>query len=178
MSNAKRPSRKLDTIRCRRCKERKARADFAPDKWSQKGTTRHALCSDCRAYNRETKPASPAWRTVLVDPRYREKSKARWILYASKGYKVTDLPCWLCGSFDGVVRHHPDYDKPLSFVPLCGSCHKFIHEHRCGTKTKAENYTEYVTATNALSRDVSTNERDVLQFSPSTTRERVTESRA
>ncbi len=32
-----------------------------------------------------------------------------------------------CGSMASEY-HHPDYNKPLAVVPLCGSCHRKVHK--------------------------------------------------
>ena len=35
--------------------------------------------------------------------------------------------CSLCGSVEGLERHHPDYSKPLEIITLCTSCHGKVH---------------------------------------------------
>ena len=35
--------------------------------------------------------------------------------------------CELCGTTEGLERHHPDYSKPLIVTTLCRYCHKNIH---------------------------------------------------
>jgi hypothetical protein len=35
--------------------------------------------------------------------------------------------CSNCGSTTSLVRHHPDYNLPKSFVTLCGLCHRQLH---------------------------------------------------
>jgi hypothetical protein len=30
--------------------------------------------------------------------------------------------CQLCNSTENLEKHHPNYDKPLEYVTLCGSC--------------------------------------------------------
>lgn len=35
--------------------------------------------------------------------------------------------CVKCGSTENLVRHHPDYSKPLEVVILCRFCHGAIH---------------------------------------------------
>ena len=37
------------------------------------------------------------------------------------------MKCENCGSTASLVRHHPDYSKPLDTVTLCKSCHGKIH---------------------------------------------------
>lgn len=35
--------------------------------------------------------------------------------------------CEECGSKENLVRHHPDYSKPLEVVTLCSTCHSQLH---------------------------------------------------
>ena len=35
--------------------------------------------------------------------------------------------CQQCGVANNLVRHHPDYSKPLEVVTLCHSCHRNLH---------------------------------------------------
>jgi hypothetical protein len=37
------------------------------------------------------------------------------------------VSCKLCGSTQNLVRHHPDYNKPLDFIVLCKGCHAKVH---------------------------------------------------
>lgn len=36
--------------------------------------------------------------------------------------------CEQCSSKDNLVRHHPDYSKPLYVITLCKSCHIQLHQ--------------------------------------------------
>jgi len=37
--------------------------------------------------------------------------------------------CCLCETRDGLVYHHPDYDRPTWVAIVCRSCHAAIHKH-------------------------------------------------
>lgn len=66
-------------------------------------------------YNRNTHN----WRV-----RHPEKVKAEKIAYR----KVSlDNCCVLCGSIENLLRHHPNYSKPLEIITLCHSCHLEVH---------------------------------------------------
>ena len=52
------------------------------------------------------------------------KQSAR--LKARNHYKHTRYPCLLCGSIS-VIKHHEDYNKPLSVIWLCKVCHGLRH---------------------------------------------------
>lgn len=52
----------------------------------------------------------------------------------SRGEIPSNEPCEACGTpqatVDGkpqVIRHHPDYRRPLETLPLCLSCHSHVH---------------------------------------------------
>ena len=36
--------------------------------------------------------------------------------------------CQLCGSTEGLLRHHKDYARPYSVTTLCSKCHRLVHE--------------------------------------------------
>lgn len=40
--------------------------------------------------------------------------------------KIKTQKCTICHK-QAQEYHHPDYSKPLEVIPLCMSCHKFIH---------------------------------------------------
>ena len=55
----------------------------------------------------------------------RDKARTHGLVYSHKipiGNK-----CVLCSSSENLVRHHPDYSKPLEVVTLCSSCHSLLH---------------------------------------------------
>jgi len=43
-----------------------------------------------------------------------------------QGHIIPSSHCWHCGE-DSPEAHHPDYNKPLSIVWLCRSCHQRAH---------------------------------------------------
>jgi len=54
-----------------------------------------------------------------------EKKKAQDLV---NQYKIpVGKECLFCGSKDNLVRHHPDYSKPLEVLTLCQSCHMRGH---------------------------------------------------
>ena len=36
--------------------------------------------------------------------------------------------CEVCGAKENLVKHHPDYSKPLEVLTLCRLCHKKVHK--------------------------------------------------
>ena len=36
--------------------------------------------------------------------------------------------CYICGSKEGLERHHPDYNKPLDIRTICRGCHVQLHK--------------------------------------------------
>jgi len=37
------------------------------------------------------------------------------------------LTCSICNIEQNIIKHHPDYDKPLEIILLCGNCHQRLH---------------------------------------------------
>lgn len=55
----------------------------------------------------------------------KNKIKAQNILNSKK--INCDIKCKICNSNKNLIKHHPDYSKPLLFITLCKSCHQIIH---------------------------------------------------
>ena len=69
-------------------------------------------------------PKSKEWLTAN-----REKLEARSLaLIAKRCGDIDASRCSKCGSERDIQMHHPDYDKPLEIIPLCGPCHREIHK--------------------------------------------------
>ncbi len=55
----------------------------------------------------------------------------RYIVNAEAQARVKKIPldsqCTQCGSDRFLVRHHPDYTKPLEIITLCKACHNSLH---------------------------------------------------
>lgn len=45
----------------------------------------------------------------------------------ARKYVPLEENCKHCGSSTELIRHHPDYDKPLEIITLCKSCHINLH---------------------------------------------------
>jgi hypothetical protein len=58
-----------------------------------------------------------------------EKQRARSISSAAilMGKIKKHDDCYLCGTTENVIAHHPDYELPLLVIWLCRSCHMRIH---------------------------------------------------
>jgi len=57
-----------------------------------------------------------------------KKNKAiQLVRQAVDSGKLVRTPCEKCGSTNGVVFHHDDYDKPLKVRPLCSQHHRDWH---------------------------------------------------
>ncbi|HLE74954.1 MAG TPA: hypothetical protein VI864_02790 [Candidatus Bathyarchaeia archaeon] len=61
---------------------------------------------------------------LLWQKRYPEKRRAHVI--AGKNIPLNSA-CMNCGSTEDIVRHHPNYSKPLEVVILCRKCHGLVH---------------------------------------------------
>jgi transcriptional regulator with XRE-family HTH domain len=52
------------------------------------------------------------------------------------GVLIRPTCCELCGEARDVDLHHPDYGLPLYVIPLCRSCHSYVHSgHRSEPRT-------------------------------------------
>jgi hypothetical protein len=71
-------------------------------------------------------------------PEYRKKHRARYNEKHPERTKARNIAlkklnpqrCRFCGSTEQIERHHPDYSKPLSIIPLCHSCHVNLHRKK------------------------------------------------
>lgn len=70
---------------------------------------------------------SPAWNKPRATRSAIRKAHVA-VAKAKDNGEVTAKPCECCGTPDGVVAHHEDYDAPLDITWLCGSCHTFRHQ--------------------------------------------------
>ena len=67
--------------------------------------------------------------------RNRSKSRILWKIQNPEAVKaentarnlLTGDKCSQCGSTSNLIKHHPDYSKPLEVITLCRSCHKLLH---------------------------------------------------
>lgn len=41
-------------------------------------------------------------------------------------------PCTICGIYEKIEFHHPNYQEPKNVVPLCSKCHKLEHVGQAG----------------------------------------------
>ena len=59
----------------------------------------------------------------------KEKVKIHWI--TARHIKIPEGQlCELCHKELGVLKHHPDYSKPLTVQFLCRCCHQSLHPYR------------------------------------------------
>lgn len=54
----------------------------------------------------------------------KNKAKAE---YMARKIDIKDKVCSVCKSSNKLIRHHPDYSKPLDIVVLCVKCHNRLH---------------------------------------------------
>lgn len=47
--------------------------------------------------------------------------------------------CNECNSKENLIKHHPDYSKPLEFITLCRNCHNKYHHNLLYQHTKSQN---------------------------------------
>lgn len=60
----------------------------------------------------------------------REKRLIAYVTYneaLKSGALVKPDSCSVCGWVGAIQGHHPDYDKPLEVVWVCGPCHRLEH---------------------------------------------------
>jgi arylsulfatase A-like enzyme len=73
------------------------------------------------------KRAAERMREYRKNPETRKRNLARWMLNRKKqSGAIHSEPCTFCGK-EETQAHHPDYDKPLLIVWLCGDCHRKVH---------------------------------------------------
>lgn len=79
-----------------------------------------------REYQRTKKHASwkiagrKRWRRENPEKKHAQ-ARAQWVYKEKK-------PCKWCGHSERVVRHHPDYNKPLEIIWFCHPCHSKWHK--------------------------------------------------
>jgi hypothetical protein len=58
-----------------------------------------------------------------------KKRRAQSLLRKAVACEFVKRPsvCSECGKHAQIHAHHPDYDKPLDVIWLCGSCHNRLH---------------------------------------------------
>ena len=65
-----------------------------------------------------------------LDGEYREKylaeQKASHFMKKNR-IKLENLKCSICQSEENIIKHHPNYSKPLEIVFLCKRCHSKLH---------------------------------------------------
>lgn len=59
----------------------------------------------------------------------KHKQQVRSNVYAQRNIPLKDA-CERCGATEDLMRHHPDYNKPLEVLTLCRSCHSKAHSIR------------------------------------------------
>jgi ribosomal protein S27AE len=60
----------------------------------------------------------------------REKRLIAYVIYneaLKSGVLAKPDSCSVCGWVGAIQGHHPDYDKPLEVVWMCGPCHRLEH---------------------------------------------------
>ena len=61
-----------------------------------------------------------------------KKWKAKNLEKVKANIQARNIPlanhCENCGATEKLVKHHPDYSKPLEVVTLCRICHKKAHK--------------------------------------------------
>ena len=76
----------------------------------------------------------------------RNPEKARAKVYARR-YTLKDK-CEVCGSTEGLSRHHPDYTEPLLVFTLCKECHGIADVMR----RKTDNYGSIINVIEVIRR--------------------------
>jgi hypothetical protein len=59
-----------------------------------------------------------------------EKKKHRAVSLANRYQQIGKLkprPCFNCGGFKNLEKHHKDYNKPLDVLWVCRQCHRDLH---------------------------------------------------
>lgn len=124
---------------CKECRKVAVRANYARNRESYREYDRRRASLphrvEARASYAQTehgRERSNAAKRAYID-RNPEKRAAHLALeYAIRSGKVWKSPCCMapnCFSQEGLHAHHTDYDKPLSVVWLCNSCHTELHRN-------------------------------------------------
>jgi len=58
---------------------------------------------------------------------YAENKEKAYAKKIAERYVPLDSHCEICGATHNLLRHHPDYSKPLDIITVCRSCHNRIH---------------------------------------------------
>ena len=136
---------------CRRCKQEKPAEEFRDPYWCigcrREWHREYNKTPSRRAYNRRyyeklkkrgyfkeyaRRPEVKQKRANQVqeqmkNPELRIKHLARWTARRAKREgKIIEQPCAQCGA-SPTHAHHPDYNKSLLIVWLCGQCHRQLH---------------------------------------------------
>ena len=77
-------------------------------------------CLDCERWERKQYA-----RVYKKDPLKAQARNKLWNYI--KANKIVINNCSKCGSAVNIDLHHPDYNKPLEFIPLCHKCHMRLH---------------------------------------------------
>lgn len=91
---------------------------------------------DCRMTTHSTPQYQREWQKKNIE-RLRVLEKERGRKDRAKfperhrgnchGCRIPAKPCFVCGSFENIERHHPDYSRPLEVTFLCRQHHKRLH---------------------------------------------------
>jgi hypothetical protein len=109
------------TAKCHRCGREFQREHF--------GAPRRTARLSCPACKAETEAKN------AKNYRVRKKLKSTPYYY-TRG--VAPRPCAICGSTDGIDKHHFDYQRPTVVVFLCRSCHRKLHDGEVDVDSERE----------------------------------------
>ena len=115
--------------KCTRCKVTQSTESFFKD------STRHdGLGNWCHGCRREYESG---YRKTEVSKRIHRKKQAQFIskhperhtIYRKARTVSLKPECERCKASDKrLVRHHPDYARPLDVITVCDKCHRAIHK--------------------------------------------------
>ena len=122
---------------CKECRKAAVRANYARNREAYREYDRrranlpHRVEARANYANTEQgRQRSNAAKRAYIKRNPEKRAAHNALESAIRSGKVWKSPCCMapgCFSQDRLHAHHSDYDKPLSVVWLCNSCHKELH---------------------------------------------------
>lgn len=107
---------KMELKQCSKCKKFRPLSGFNPEPRVKDG-----LRADCKSCQYAIQ--SKRYYAEHFKPEAKERAREAY----RRGEIQKPLFCERCGLNKPLVRHHPDYEKPIKIMWVCRKCHSQIH---------------------------------------------------